>query len=52
MVIPPLYPPRKEVNGCNTGPVIISIFPLVFSLFWDVTCHGVERRSTVQKSTH
>ena len=29
-VIPPPYPPRKGVNGCNIRPVIISVFPLVF----------------------
>ena len=32
-VIPPLYPPRKEVNAYDTGPVIIFEFPLVFLLF-------------------
>ena len=31
-VIPPLYPPRKEVNGRDIRPVIIFIFLLVFLL--------------------
>ena len=27
-VIPPPYPPRKKVNGCDIGPVIISVFSI------------------------
>ena len=32
-VIPLLYPPRKEVNDRDIKLVVISVFPLVFSLF-------------------